>query len=161
MKTFKYKFIDSPVGILKIVASDDKLIAILWDNEKPNRVKPSEMVEDKQDPFLKKVEKQLNEYFQQKRTSFDLNLDFYGTPFQKSVWELLYQIPYGSTCSYKDIAEKIRNPKGVRAVGGAIGKNPISIIVPCHRVIGSKGSLTGFAGGLGRKKILLDLENAK
>ncbi len=158
MKLFKFKLIDSPVGALKIVAGNNKLAAILWDNEKLNSVKLSEMVEDNQDPFLKKVEKQLNEYFHYERTSFDLPIELHGTPFQKSVWELIYQIPYGFKWSYKQIAEKICNPKAVRAVGGATGKNPISIIIPCHRVIAANGSLTGFAGGLHRKKILLELE---
>lgn len=159
MKQFKYKIINSPVGVLKIVATNDKLAAILWDNEKLHRVQLGEMIEDNLDPFLKKVEKQLNEYFQQKRKSFDLLFDLKGTPFQKSVWEWIYQISYGTTWSYKDIAEKIGNPKGVRAVGAATGKNPISIIIPCHRVIAANGSLTGFAGGLDRKRILLDLES--
>ena len=159
MKKIKYKIINSPVGALKIVASNDKLAAILWDNEKLHRVKISEMIEDPLDSFLKKVEKQLNEYFQKKRKSFDLPIDLQGTSFQKSVWEWIYQIPYGSTWSYKDIAEKICNPKGMRAVGAATGKNPISIIIPCHRVISANGNLTGFAGGLDRKKILLDLES--
>jgi methylated-DNA-[protein]-cysteine S-methyltransferase len=158
MKMLKYKLIHSPVGMLKIIANDDKLAAILWDNEKLNRVKLNEMVEDTFDPYLKTVEKQLNEYFHQRRTNFDITIDLHGTPFQKSVWELIYQIPYGSTCTYKEIAEKICNPKGGRAVGAATGKNPISIIIPCHRVIATNGSLTGFAGGLDRKKILLDLE---
>lgn len=160
MKILKYKFLNSPVGMLKVVASNNKLVAILWDNEKLNRVRLSEMVEDNLDPFLKNVERQFDEYFHQKRISFDLTIDPQGTPFQKLVWKLIYQIPYGSTCTYKDIAEKICNPKGVRAVGATIGKNPISIIIPCHRVIATNGSLTGFAGGLHRKKILLDLESA-
>ena len=159
MKKIKYKIINSPVGALKIVASNDKLAAIVWDNEKLHRVKISEMIEDPLDSFLKKVEKQLNEYFQKKRKSFDLPIDLQGTSFQKSVWEWIYQIPYGSKWSYKDIAEKICNPKGMRAVGAATGKNPISIIIPCHRVISANGNLTGFAGGLDRKKILLDLES--
>ena len=155
----KYKTISSPVGTLMLVEENNTLTAILWENERLNRVRLGHLEEDKQNPFLKKVETQLEEYFAQKRQTFDLPMTLYGTPFQKAVWNLLYQIPYGFTCSYKDIAEKLNNPKGVRAVGGAVGRNPISIIVPCHRVIGANGTLTGFAGGLDRKKLLLELES--
>lgn len=159
MHILKYKLIDSPVGILKIVANNDALVALLWDNEKLNRVRLSEMIEDQHNPFLIKVEKQLHEYFQQQRKNFDLAIDPHGTPLQKSVWGFIHQIPYGSTCTYRDIAEKICNPRSVRAVGAATGKNPISIIIPCHRVVAVNGHLNGFAGGLHRKKILLDLES--
>lgn len=155
----KYKKIPSPVGMLTLVADNNTLASILWENEKANRVRLGLLEENTQDhPFLSQVERQLNEYFAGKRKAFDLPMTFHGTSFQKKVWELLCQIPFGSTCSYKDIAEKLGNPRGVRAVGGAVGRNPISIIVPCHRVIGSNGTLTGFAGGLNRKQFLLDLE---
>lgn len=110
-------------------------------------------------PLAKKACKQLEEYFQGKRTQFDLPLQLRGTEFQKKVWQELCQIPYGSTCSYKDIAIKIGNEKAVRAVGGANNKNPIMIVVPCHRVIGVSGELTGYACGLDVKKYLLDLES--
>lgn len=158
MKLLKFKCINSPVGILKIVVNDEALIAVLWDNEKPNRVLLSSMEEDLQNHLILEVEKQLKEYFQGQRKVFDLPLGMNGTPFQQSVWEELKQIPFGSTRSYKDIAQKLKNPKAVRAVGSANGRNPISIIVPCHRVIGADGNLSGFAGGVHRKKILLDLE---
>lgn len=104
------------------------------------------------------TEKQLSEYFATKRQSFDLPLDFWGTDFQKQVWQALLQIPFGETRSYKDIALQIGNVKAVRAVGAANGKNPISIIAPCHRVVGANGKLVGFAGGLDNKDILLTLE---
>jgi methylated-DNA-[protein]-cysteine S-methyltransferase len=107
---------------------------------------------------LLETEKQLSEYFAAKRQSFDLPLDFSGTDFQKQVWQALLQIPFGETRSYKDIALQIGNLKAVRAVGAANGKNPISIIVPCHRVVGANGKLVGFAGGLDNKDILLKLE---
>lgn len=110
-------------------------------------------------PLAKKAYKQLQEYFQEKRTQFTLPLQLQGTEFQKRVWQQLCQIPYGSTCSYKDIAIKIGNEKAVRAVGGANNKNPIMIVVPCHRVIGVSGALTGYACGLDVKKYLLDLES--
>lgn len=159
MKHFIYKKIPSPVGVLTLVAEDNALAAILWDNEKPNRIRLDDLEESKNNPFLLKVEMQLEEYFDQKRKNFDLPLALSGTPFQMAVWKLLYEIPYGVTCAYKDIAEKIGNPRSVRAVGTAIGRNPISIIVPCHRVIASNGKLAGFAGGLDRKKLLLNLES--
>ena len=109
-------------------------------------------------PF-KDVCKQLDSYFKGRLKNFDLPLEPPGTPFQQSVWQALLTIPYGQTCSYADIATQIKNPKAVRAVGNANGRNPISIIIPCHRVIGSNGSLTGFGGGLPTKTYLLNLEN--
>jgi methylated-DNA-[protein]-cysteine S-methyltransferase len=159
MKTLKYKIIKSPVGDLKIVVTEHALTAILWDNEKPNRIRLDQMIEDKKNPIITETEKQLNEYFNKKRTEFNLPLETPGTTFQKDVWDLLNQIPYGTTQTYKDIAHGVLRPKAVRAVGTAIGHNPISIIIPCHRVIASNGGLAGFAGGLDRKKILLDLES--
>lgn len=155
----KYKYINSPVGKLKLVVEHNSLVAILWENERLNRVKLDEMTESNDDKLLLNVEKQLNEYFQGKRKNFDLPLKASGTPFQEKVWQLLKDIPHGVTCSYKDIAVKMDHSKAVRAVGAAVGRNPISIIIPCHRVIGTNGSLTGFAGGLDRKKILLEVEN--
>ena len=103
-------------------------------------------------------ERQLQAYFNGKRQKFDLPLDAAGTPFQLKVWEALRQIPYGETRSYKDIAIAVENPKGVRAIGMANNRNPVAIIVPCHRVIGQDGSLTGYAGGLAIKQYLLDHE---
>lgn len=158
MNILKYKIINSPVGNLKIVVQDNTLVAILWDVERPNRVRLEEMIEDTNDPVILEVENQLKEYFLNKRTIFHLPLMAHGTPFQQEVWKLLNEIPFGKTLTYKEIAIKLNNPKAVRAVGGAIGRNPISIIIPCHRVVGSNKSLTGFAGGLNRKQILLNLE---
>jgi len=110
---------------------------------------------------LLETQKQLTEYFAGKRQQFDVPLDFEGTEFQKKVWQALLSIPFGETRSYRDIAEQIGNVKAVRAVGAANGKNPISIIAPCHRVIGMNGKLVGFAGGLGNKDILLKIEQAQ
>ena len=112
-----------------------------------------------QHPILQETVKQLNEYFQGQRQIFDLPLDFEGTEFQHKVWQALLTIPFGETRSYKQIAEQIGNVKAVRAVGAANGKNPISIITPCHRVVGANGKLVGFAGGLENKDILLKIEN--
>ena len=154
-----YKFADTPVGKLKLVASDRGLVAILWENDRPHRVRLSELVENPQHPILIETERQLAEYFAGKRQDFDISLDMRGTPFQKNVWEALLAIPFGETRSYGQLARQLGNPNATRAVGAANGRNPISIIVPCHRVIGSSGSLTGFAGGLDTKSRLLDLEN--
>jgi methylated-DNA-[protein]-cysteine S-methyltransferase len=155
---YVYTMMDSPIGTLKLVAGGSKLVAILWENERPNRVKLGEMVEAEDSPALIEAQRQLNEYFAGKRTQFELELDFKGTEFQKKVWQALLTIPFGETRSYSQIATQIGNTKAVRAVGAANGKNPISIIAPCHRVIGASGDLTGFAGGLNAKKTLLAIE---
>ena len=157
--TYVYKTMKSPVGELKLVASERGLAAILWENDDPKRVRLSSVQEDKRHPVLLEAERQLDEYFAQQRTAFSLKLDFTGTEFQKQVWQALLTIPFGETRSYAQIAAQIGKPKAVRAVGAANGKNPISIIAPCHRVIGSTGKLTGFAGGLAAKATLLKLES--
>ncbi len=159
--TYVYKTMKSPVGELKLVASDKGLAGILWEKDNPQRVRLSPVSEDKNHPVLVEAERQLNDYFFGKRKSFSLKLDFKGTEFQKKVWAALLRIPFAETLSYGQIAKQIKNPKAVRAVGAAIGKNPISIIAPCHRVIGSTGKLTGFAGGLEAKARLLALEGKK
>lgn len=156
-----YMYMDSPVGALKLVAHDHALVAVMWDNEDHKRVRLAELIEDHQHPMLLRVKKQLEQYFAGQRQQFDLPLDFKGTDFQQQVWQTLLTIPYGETRSYKEIAVQIGNKKAVRAVGAANGKNPISIIAPCHRVIGSSGALVGFAGGLDKKQILLSLEQSK
>lgn len=157
---YEYKTISSPVGNLKLVASSKGLAAILWENDNPKRVPLKPLVENNNHPLLLETEKQLNDYFAGKSNTFSITLDFSGTLFQKKVWQALLTIPYGQTRSYAEIARQIGNPKAVRAVGAANGKNPISIIAPCHRVIGSNGKLTGFAGGLEVKSRLLQIEAA-
>jgi methylated-DNA-[protein]-cysteine S-methyltransferase len=117
-----------------------------------------ELVEDPRHPVLLKAEQQLSEYFAGKRQVFTVALDMKGTAFQKKVWAALLTIPFGETRTYADIARQLGNPKACRAVGAANGRNPVSIIAPCHRAIGSDGSLTGFAGGLDAKRYLLALE---
>lgn len=154
-----YNIIPSPVGQLTLIASDKGLLAVLWENEDPQRVgiDKGEMRNDF--PLLQQTEQQLREYFAGQRKQFALPLHFIGTDFQQQVWQALLTIPHGETRSYLQIARQIGNEKSVRAVGAANGKNPISIIAPCHRVIGSSGKLTGFAGGLEAKAFLLQLES--
>ena len=119
---------------------------------------PPECECNENQPLVKEALKQFSAYFEGRLTEFDLPLEMAGTPFQKRVWEALREIPYGETCSYKDLALSIGMPSAVRAVGAANGRNPIAIIVPCHRVIGAGGNLVGYGGGLPMKRMLLDLE---
>lgn len=155
---FVFKTMSSPVGQLTLVAKGNKLAAILWENDRPDRVRLGEMHENARHPVLLMTEQQLVEYFAGRRVCFELPVDFEGTPFQKAVWTALLTIPYGQTRSYRDIAMQIGRPKAMRAVGAANGRNPISIVTPCHRVVGASGALTGFAGGLAAKALLLNLE---
>ena len=152
---------DTPVGVLKLVAHDHALVAVMWDNEDHKRVRLANLVRQDDHPILLKTQQQLQEYFAGQRQQFDVPLDFEGTEFQKKVWQALLSIPFGETRSYKQIAEQVGSVNAMRAVGAANGKNPISIIAPCHRVIGSGGALVGFAGGLDKKQILLSLEQSQ
>jgi len=155
---YSFRTTRTPVGSLKLVASDAALIAILWENDDPKRVRLGDLSEDMGNPILRMTSDQLSEYFAGARTSFDIPLDFIGTPFQKLVWSELLKIPFGETRSYAQIAMAVGRPTAFRAVGAANGRNPISIVAPCHRVIGKNGSLTGFAGGLEAKQCLLGIE---
>lgn len=155
---YVYKTMPSPVGTLKLVANDGALVAVLWQNDDPKRVRLGELREEVNHPVLLEAERQLQGYFEGTLEKFSLQLAFAGTEFQKKVWEALVSIPFGETRSYAQIAQQVGSPKAVRAVGAANGKNPISIIAPCHRVIGSNGKLTGFAGGMEAKAFLLGLE---
>lgn len=157
--SYAYKVIPSPIGNLKLVGSEKGLAAILWENDNPQRVRVRATVEDENHPVLLETERQLNEYFDGKRSSFSVPLNPIGTQFQNEVWQQLSAIPFGETRSYQQIANQLGHPRATRAVGAANGRNPIAIIVPCHRVIGSSGKLTGFAGGLDAKAHLLNLEN--
>ena len=151
-------YFDSPVGKLRIVSKDNSLTMVVLDHHEPVLTFPFTTEET---PLHTETAKQLAEYFDGIRTEFDLPLAPEGTPFQLKDWQALRSIPYGTTCSYKDIAEAIGCPKGFRAVGMANNKNPIMIIIPCHRVIGADGSLTGYDGGIHIKKYLLELEGIK
>lgn len=153
-----YKMIETPLGKLKLVASEKGLAAVLWENDDPRRVRLEPQVEDTNNKLLKEAEKQLRAYFKGELKKFTVPLDFKGTDFQRSVWATLLTIPFGETRSYAEIAKQIGKPDASRAVGAANGRNPISIIAPCHRVLGSDGRLTGFAAGLEAKDELLKLE---
>ena len=160
-KHYVHSTMNSPVGTLTLVATDEGLAGILWENDWPKRVQLRVETRDDSHPVLIETERQLNEYFSGRRTEFALKLDVDGTPFQRRVWNALRTIPFGETRSYGDIAKQIGNPGAMRAVGAANGRNPVSIVVPCHRVIGSNGKLTGFGGGLDAKAFLLTLEGLK
>jgi len=159
-KRYVYKRMPSPVGRLTLVATDDGLAAILWEHDRPRRVRLHLDVEDNGHPVLVETERQLAEYFAGRRTRFALRLDLSGTVFQRKVWNALLTIPFGETRSYAQIARQIGKPSAARAVGAANGRNPVSIVAPCHRVVGSTGALTGFAGGLEVKARLLKMEGA-
>lgn len=154
-----YKDMSSPVGKIRLIATAKGLAAIIWEGEDYKRTKLAVPTLDEQNPILLQVENQLSEYFEKKRKSFDVPIDFKGTEFQEKVWYAILNIPFGKTKTYGGLAQMLGDINAVRAVGGALNKNPISIIVPCHRVVGASGKLVGFAGGLKNKSILLDLEN--
>ncbi|HEK9100457.1 TPA: methylated-DNA--[protein]-cysteine S-methyltransferase [Bacillus pseudomycoides] len=142
-------YYDSEIGLLEITANDEGIMSVIFVEERKEEIK---------NQIVEQCLTELDEYFHQKRTEFTVPLSAIGTQFQKNVWGALYTIPYGVSASYLDIAEKVGNTKAVRAIGGANSRNPISIIVPCHRVIGKSGKLVGYAGGLWRKEWLLKHE---
>ena len=148
----------SPVGRLTLVASATGLRAVLWPTDDPARVPSVDGARRGRNDVIGETERQLGEYFAGRRRTFELPLEPIGTEFQLAVWNVLRTIPYGATMSYAQQAAILGDPKKARAVGSANGRNPLSIVVPCHRVVGTSGSLTGFAGGVEAKKTLLDLE---
>lgn len=165
-----YSKMDSPIGEILLVSDGTSLIRVSMVGEWPEpghrtmdrqkyaaEIKP-DWVEKKNVPSLEKAVEQLQSYFAGKRSDFDLPLSLQGTEFQKRVWRELTRIPYGETISYAELARRVGNAKASRAVGLANGKNPLAIVVPCHRVIGANGTLTGYGGGLERKRVLLELE---
>jgi methylated-DNA-[protein]-cysteine S-methyltransferase len=146
----------SPLGDVLLAATEQGLAGVWFVQGQEHMPDSSEWTTEDAHPTLAAAAQQLHDYFSGQRKSFDLPLQpAWGTPFQRAVWQALQRIPYGHTSTYGDIARAIGNPKAVRAVGAAIGQNPHTIVVPCHRVVGANGSLTGFAGGLERKKHLL------
>jgi methylated-DNA-[protein]-cysteine S-methyltransferase len=159
-KPHVFKRMASPVGMLTLAATDDGLAAILWENDRPSRVPLHVIGEATNHPVLLEAERQLSEYFAGTRSDFDLKIDISGTAFQQSVWKALLTIPFGETRTYAEIARQIGHPRAARAVGAANGRNPLSIVAPCHRVVGASGALTGFAGGLEVKARLLEFERS-
>ena len=154
-----YTIVESPVGPLTLACVDGFLTALYMDRQR-HRPPDEWFGEPDSGPFTAVIE-QLDEYFAGQRKEFDLPLRLDGTPFQRTVWAALREIPYGETTSYGELADRIGKPTASRAVGLANGKNPIGIIVPCHRVVGANGSLTGYGGGLERKQHLLDFEQRR
>ena len=150
----------SPLGTLLLAATDHGLCGLYFDEHKYFRG-PQDWTRRHDHPHLRQAASELDDYFSGKRTHFDVALDLRGTPFQQSVWMALRSLSFGDTSTYLAIAKSIANPKAVRATGTAIGRNPVSIIVPCHRVVGIGGALSGYAGGLERKRFLLALEGKK
>ncbi|WP_181349350.1 methylated-DNA--[protein]-cysteine S-methyltransferase [Thalassobacillus sp. CUG 92003] len=164
-----YDVWDAPIGTMTLVANKDGVCRIDFGTFKElsshhniwarKHFLAPEFIHDADYDYIKQMKEQLSEYFQGERTSFSVKLNCYGTPFQRKVWRILANdISYGETLSYKDIAVLLQSPKAIRAVGGAVNKNPLSIVIPCHRVIGSNGKLVGYAGGLDRKQQLIELE---
>ena len=147
---------DSPIGVLTLTGEDGYLTGLYMDDQRHAPTGSDQWVPD--DAAFEAVLGQLDAYFSGRRTDFDVPMRMRGTDFQRRVWDGLTQIPYGETWSYAQLAEKVGNPRACRAVGLANGRNPVAIIVPCHRVIGANGTLTGYGGGLDRKRWLLDLE---
>ena len=157
--TFGYHHYKSPVGKLLLIRAPLGLYALLWENDSETRVQvPENLTRTADDPLLKETQRQLQDYFSGKLRSFTLPLAPAGTAFQIQAWKILGGIPYGETISYQEQAQKLGDKKKARAIGAANGRNPISIIVPCHRVVGKNGDLTGFAGGLQTKQYLLEFE---
>jgi methylated-DNA-[protein]-cysteine S-methyltransferase len=156
------RHLDSPIGVLTLIASPDGLTHVLFEGQEPVDVGlPDDLPEVDDDPALEAAAAQLDEYFAGDRRAFDVPLDLRGTEFQRDAWLALARVPYGETRTYGEQAEVIGRPGAQRAVGAANGRNPIPVILPCHRIIGADGSLTGFGGGLDVKQRLLDLERAQ
>lgn len=152
-----FSYYDSPLGKIKIEEKDNYIVGISFVSD--NDIISEEINTERENSIITRCKIQLDEYFNGYRRDFDLEIKFLkGTDFQKSVWSELRKIPYGKTISYKELAERIGNPKACRAVGGANNKNPIGIIVPCHRVIGANGKMIGYAEGVDKKEFLLKLE---
>jgi methylated-DNA-[protein]-cysteine S-methyltransferase len=153
-----YTHIDSPLGRILLASDQRALTGLYFVGQKYEAVPGSDWNEERDSPLFARAQTELAEYFAGKRTGFNLPLGPKGTPFQQHVWRTLRTIPCGTTVTYGALAESLGAPRSVRATAAAIGRNPISIFIPCHRVIGSDGSLTGYAGGLDRKRALLALE---
>src|SRR5258708_7786546 len=154
-----YKVLKTPIGELTLISENEKLKYVFFENGVDKKILKNAV--NKKDPVLEETARQIRAYFDRKRSDFTIPLSPSGTPFQLKVWEVLNKIPYGKTISYGEQASRLGDAKKARAVGAANGKNPIPLIVPCHRVIGKSGHLTGFGGGLKIKQFLLHFEAPK
>ncbi len=150
----KSTYLKTPLGIAKITGDNEGVAEIKIEDQNIEFQENNDLPDT-----ILQAKSQLREYFEKKRKNFDFKINPQGTQFQKKVWKALLEIPFGKTSSYMELSKKLGDPKAIRAVASANGKNPLWVVVPCHRVIGSDGSLTGYAGGLNRKKWLLELES--
>jgi methylated-DNA-[protein]-cysteine S-methyltransferase len=153
-----YEKVESPLGEILIATDGKYLTGTHFSTDRHFKQIPSEWEEDPRQPVLIKTKQQLNKYFDGSQQQFEIPLAFVGTKLQHEVWQKLQQVPFGKTISYKQLAQQTKNPKAIRAVASAVGKNPIAIIIPCHRIIAHDGSLGGYGSGLDHKKFLLRLE---
>lgn len=153
-----YDFYDSPQGRMLLVANEQGLCGAYFDGQKYLPPIGADWRQDERNVFLQQAKRELEEYFSGRRQRFELALAPEGTPFQRLVWQAIFKVGFGNTISYGELARRAGRPGSARAAGAATGRNPVSIIVPCHRIVGSTGNLTGYAGGLGRKRALLALE---
>ena len=160
MSDTRHAYLPTSIGDLLVVASGDALVGLYFPRHwyPPEASAIGELVDAANDVVFTEVARQLDEYLAGNRTSFDLRAETSGTPFQEQVWALLRDIPFGETTTYGELARTLGNANLAQLVGQAVGHNPISIVIPCHRVVGASGKLTGFAGGLERKQLLLELE---
>ena len=154
----QYDRVRSPLGTMLLIASGDALVGAHFEGERYQPVIGADWQRDTNHPVLRAAQAQLDEYFAGRRTSFDLPLAQRGTPFQRAVWTAIGTVPFGATITYRDLAARAGRPGSIRAAGAATGRNPWTIVVPCHRIVGSDGALTGYAGGIERKRALLVLE---
>jgi methylated-DNA-[protein]-cysteine S-methyltransferase len=155
-----YDTFQSPQGGMLLLADDEGLAGVFFDRQKHHPGKQADWKKNPDDKFLRQAKRELAEYFAGKRTRFHVALSPAGTPFQRTVWKAISSVRFGETISYGELARRAGHPSSARAAGAATGRNPIGIIVPCHRIMGANGSLTGYAGGLERKRALLALEGA-
>jgi methylated-DNA-[protein]-cysteine S-methyltransferase len=153
-----YVYWDSPLGRMVLVANDDALIGVYFDGQRHQPPIGASWRERPESSVLRRAVLQLAEYFAGTRTRFELALALVGTPFQRAVWQAIAAVPFGRTITYAELAAHAGRPGSTRAAGNATGRNPLSIVIPCHRIVGADGSLTGYAGGLDRKRALLALE---
>ena len=160
MKTIGYDYLSTSLGTMLLASDGDSLMGAWFEGQRYEPIVGASWKRTRNLPILLRAGTELTEYFAGGRSEFTIAICPAGTPFQRDVWSAIAAIPYGETLTYRDLASRIGRPAGIRAAGAATGRNPLSIIVPCHRVIGSDGALTGYAGGVDRKRVLLALERS-